>query len=137
MNEICVGVDTPDGQIVDLATDEHAMALEDALVQAALVGRRRETVTSDDRVHELFPECAGFRMALEGMLDREHHVTRGSDTVTSKVPIGVLVVDDHKGRFIWWRRIRICVCRVHFQTDVTLVGTQSKEETHARLFDAA
>ncbi len=27
------------GGIIDLATDEHAMALEDALVQAALVGR--------------------------------------------------------------------------------------------------
>jgi hypothetical protein len=57
-----VGIDAPNCQIIDLATDEHAMALEDTLVQAPLVGRRRETMTGDDRVHKFLPVRTGFRM---------------------------------------------------------------------------
>jgi hypothetical protein len=73
-----VGIDASDCQIIDLATDEHAMALKDTLVQAPLVGCRREAVTSDDRVHKLFPERTGFRTTLEGVLDTEHHLARDS-----------------------------------------------------------
>jgi hypothetical protein len=42
-------------------------------------------------------------MTLKGVLDREHYVARDSDTVAGKIPIGVLVVDDHEGGLIRWR----------------------------------
>jgi hypothetical protein len=57
--------------------------------------------------------------------------------MTGKVPICIQDVDDHESGLIRWRRVRVCVRRVHFQTDVALVSTQSKEYAHARLFDAA
>ncbi len=98
-----VGIDTTDSQIVDLTTDEHAMTLVDALVETPLMGCRSEAMTSDDGIYELFPERPRFRMTLKGMLDRKHHVARDGDFVSGKIPIGVLVVDNHESWLIrWW-----------------------------------
>jgi hypothetical protein len=91
-----VSVSTSDGKIVDLAADEHAEAAESALVQATLMRRGCEPMSSDDGVHKLFPEGAGFRMSLKGVLNGEGHITWDCDTMSSEVPVSVLVVDDDK-----------------------------------------
>ena len=70
-------------------------------------------------------------------MDGKHHVTRNSDTVSSQVPVGTLIVDDYKSWLIGWRRVCIRICCIHFETDIALVDTQSKEQTHTRLFNAA
>ncbi len=103
------------------------MSLEYALIQTSFMRRRFESVASDDRVNQLFPERAGFGVTLERMLNGEHHVTRDGDTVASEVSIGVLIVDDHEGGLIWWRRVCVCVRGIHFQDRKPFVRAQGKE----------
>ena len=109
------------GHVVNLATYKHSVSLVRSVIKAALVGCRSETVTCDDGVHELFPKRSGFWMALESVLNREHHFSRDDSAVTSEIPVGILIIDDHERGLIWWRRVRIRVRRIHFQADISPV----------------
>ena len=133
----CCDVDTSNSQVVDLAANEHAMAVERTLVQTALMCCGLETVTRNDRIDKLFPKGAGFWVALKCVLDGEYQFARDGDAMVVEVPIGILVVDDDKGRLGRRRGIRIGVRRVNFDTGKPLVGTQGKKQAHTRLFNAA
>jgi hypothetical protein len=98
-----VDIDAFDGQIVNLSTYEHAVPFVGSLVEATLMRRRFETMSRDDGIDKLFPEGTGFGVTLKSMLYREDHVFRDDTTVSTKVPVGILCIDDNKGRLIWWR----------------------------------
>jgi hypothetical protein len=130
-----VSVGTYDGKIVDLTADEHAVAVESALVQATLMRRRCEPMPSDDGVHKLFPEGAGFRMSLKGVLNGEDHITWDCDIMSSEVPVSVLVVDDDKRWLVGGRQICIGIGCVNLQADKTLMGAQGEKQAHAGLLN--
>ncbi len=97
-----VDIDASDGQIVNLSTFEHAVPFVVSLVEATLMRCRFETMSCDDGIDKLFPKGAGFGVALKSMFYREDHDFGDDTTVATKVPVGVLCIDDNEGRLIWW-----------------------------------
>jgi hypothetical protein len=79
-------------------------------------------MSSADCVHELFPAGAGFRVALEGVLNREDDIPWDGEPELSEVQVSILVIDDDErqlvggGEFAYalvaltFRLTNLCVC---------------------------
>jgi len=87
-------------------------------------------------VYETFPLGAGFRMALQRVLDWEHTIARHVKTVANEKPVGVLLVNVYERRLVGRWRVGIGICGVDLDANVSFVRAQGNEHSHAGLLDA-
>ncbi len=92
-------------------------------------GRCEAMATSEDAVNKLLPLSTGFWVSLERVLDgNDHNSTCNGNTMSGKVPVGILIVDEDKSWLFGRRGVGIRIRYINFQADTALVcSTQGKE----------
>ena len=60
------------GEVINLARDQHLEPIVDADTEAALLGGRLESVVGQNPVDKSFPQCTGLRATLERVLGRKY-----------------------------------------------------------------
>ena len=97
-----IRVSAADGKVVDLAADQHASSFVRTIVKTSFVHGRFKTMPGDDAIDEFLPKSARFRVALERMLNGKDHVPGDDHAMSIRVPVGILIINVHKGRLIRW-----------------------------------
>lgn len=98
------------GKVIDLTEEEYWLMVKIATVDGTIVGGVAETKVRrcKDSGDVLFPESAGFRMALEGMLHREDFGAIRGHTEPKGVPFCIGIINGNVRGTV--RRGRMCVC---------------------------
>lgn len=94
------------GEVINLARDQHLEPIVDTNIEAALVGGRLESVAGQDPIDQSFSQGTGLRVTLEGVLDGEHLIIPQErlDPLSS-IPIRILCIDVDKRGLIRRREL--------------------------------